>query len=140
MDRGGQAIHLVYNQFGNLLLREELIRTDRGLRNVRWRYRYNGDGALVAALTPEGRLLQAYYGRDDFLRVNGLTDADVATADALTMQARLAFGNALSVVQRGRTFGLASLDTSSAFVLGSLICVSPNSSGLINHKNGIANF
>jgi RHS repeat-associated protein len=112
MDRGGQAVHNVYNKFGNLLLREEFVRTQHGVVNAQWRYRYNGDGAVIAILTPEGRLSQSYYGRDDFLRSEDVSDEAVSTHDALSMQARRAFGNLLAVVQRERTYDLPALDAS----------------------------
>src|SRR5437763_437283 len=64
-ERNGQAIHYVYNRFGNLLLREEMVLTRTGIILAQWRYRYNGDGLLIAWLTPQGRMGQALFGRDD---------------------------------------------------------------------------
>jgi RHS repeat-associated protein len=100
VDRKGQPARHVYNAFGNLLLKEQTILAG-GVRRLRWRSRYNRDGALQALLTPEGTLTQYYYGRDDYLRVHGIQDAEVATHPHLTEARRRSFGNLLAVVTRG---------------------------------------
>ncbi|MFE9690622.1 RHS repeat-associated core domain-containing protein [Micromonospora sp. NPDC005806] len=95
----GHWTRRVYNSRGNLLLKEE-----NGTGVLRWQYRYNRDGALVAAVSPEGRLTQYHYGRDDFLRVEDSHDDDIATHPGLTARRRRAFGNVLATVRRGRVF------------------------------------
>jgi RHS repeat-associated protein len=110
IERNGQVVHSVFNQFGNLLLREELVRTTSGLPDARWRYRYNADGARTAVLSPEGRLRQIYYVRDDFIRRREITDADVPTDPTLTMDIRLSFGNVLATVERSGRFDLTNLN------------------------------
>ena len=95
----GHWTRRVYNSRGNLLLKEE-----DGTGVLRWRYRYNRDGALVAAVSPEGRLTQYHYGRDDFLRVEDARDDEVATHPGLTARRRRAFGNMLATVRRGSVF------------------------------------
>jgi YD repeat-containing protein len=96
IDPCGHPIHHVYNEFGNLLLREETV----GGRPLRWRYRYNVDGELTASLSPEGVLTQYLYGREVFLRRHGATDAAVAGHDSLTAAERMAFGRVIAVVRR----------------------------------------
>jgi RHS repeat-associated protein len=103
-DRNGQRIHYVYNKFGNLLLREEYISRMGNRKLIQWRYRYNADGALLARLTPGGRLTQYYYGRDDFLRQQKIGDAEVATHSGLRQEDRLAFSNLLAVVRRAQFY------------------------------------
>lgn len=114
-DRNGQVIHRVYNRFGNLLLREECI-SDGGLpRILIARYRYNRDGQLVASLSPEGVLTQYLFGREHFMRRNGLTDEDeVAIHETLTASERRAFGRLIAVVRRGRYFTFSDLDMAQA--------------------------
>src|SRR5262249_14684944 len=46
--RNGQTVHLVYNRFGNLLMREEYLRRGAARELAQWRFRYNRDGALAA--------------------------------------------------------------------------------------------
>ncbi len=110
IDRNGQVVHSLFNQFGNLLLREELVRTTSGLPDARWRFRYNADGAPTAILSPEGRLRQLYYARDDFLRQRGINDADVPTDPTLAMDVRLSFGDVLATVERSGRFDLTNLN------------------------------
>jgi RHS repeat-associated protein len=111
--RNGQPVHFVYNTYGNLLLREEYTWQAAGRRSLlASRYRYNRDGALVGSMTPEGNVTQYYYGRDDYLLVHDIRDADVAAHDRLTTSARMAFGNLLAVVRRGRRYSLEQMNLS----------------------------
>ena len=73
----GHWTRRVYNNRGNMLLKEE-----DATAVLRWRYRYNADGALVATLSPQGRLTQYHFGRDDFLRAEQATDDTVAATRA----------------------------------------------------------
>jgi RHS repeat-associated protein len=107
--RNGQPVHFIFNKFGNLLLREEYLWKGLLRRLIKWRYRYNRDGLLIGTITPEGNVTQWYYGRDDYLRVNDLTDDEVSTDGNLTTSARLAFGNLLAVVRRGKRYDLAQM-------------------------------
>ncbi len=108
--RHGQMIHLVYNAFGNLLFQEEYVWHNGSRRLVQWRYRYNRDGALVGTITPEGGVMQCHYGRDDYLLVHNIDDDEVTGHDDLTAAARMAFGNLLAVVRRGRRYNLAQMN------------------------------
>jgi RHS repeat-associated protein len=112
VEPNGHPIHYVYNRFGNLLLREENLLQGGRVERVQWRYRYNGDGAQIGVLSPDGVIVQRYHGRDDYLRRRGITDADVRTDDQLTAAARQAFGNLLAIARRGIRFDFASLDLS----------------------------
>jgi RHS repeat-associated protein len=101
VERNDHIVHYIYNEFGNLLLKEEEILLNGRRRLIRWRYRYNADGALIAILTPDGSVTQYYYGRDRYLREKQITDEQVRTHDQLMQQARMTFGNLLAVVKRG---------------------------------------
>jgi YD repeat-containing protein len=107
VQRNGHPVHLVYNALGNLLLQEEYACIGGLQQLTSWRTWYNRDGAVIATLSPEGTMSQFYYGRDDYLRFHGIEDRDVATDDALTHTDRLAFGNLLASVRRGRRYDLA---------------------------------
>jgi RHS repeat-associated protein len=108
--RNGQMVHSIYNTFGNLLFQEEYVQQEGIRRLVQWRYRYNRDGALIGTITPEGNMTQYYYGRDAYLRVNHIEDEHVSTDDNLTASARMAFGNLLAAVRRGKRYDLAQLN------------------------------
>jgi RHS repeat-associated protein len=112
VQRNGQPVHYVYNTFGNLLLREEYILQEGLPTLIRWRYRYNADGALVGTLSPDGVVTQYFYGREDYLRRPGATDEDPWNDDHLTPQARSAFGNLLAVVRRGIRYDFAMMNMS----------------------------
>jgi RHS repeat-associated protein len=101
IQRNGHPIHCIYNKFGNMLLAEDDVLIDSLPTLVQWRYRYNADGEVVAEMSPEGRVTQRYFGRDDFLRRHGLRNDEVRTSQPLSLRARLSFGNLLSVVKRG---------------------------------------
>ena len=112
VERNGHPIHYVYNKFGNLLLKEEYVIEDGSRRLLRWRYRYNRDGALTGMLSPEGSITQYYYGRDHYLRAHGITDEEIDGHGNLTFQERLAFDNLLAMVRRGKfyTFEMMNLN------------------------------
>lgn len=99
----GHWTRRVYNRLGNLLMKEEAL-TDGRQRRARWRYRYNRDGALIGAVTPEGCLTQYHYGRDDFLRLHRARDDEVATHNELTARRRRVFGNVLATVRRAERY------------------------------------
>jgi YD repeat-containing protein len=108
--RNGQIVHVIYNKFGNLLLREEYILQGGPRRLIQWRYRYNRDGLLIGTITPEGNITQYHYGRDDYLRIYNTTDDAVPGHANLTSLARMAFGNLLAVVRRGKRYNLAQMN------------------------------
>jgi RHS repeat-associated protein len=113
VERNGHQVHYIYNMSGNLLMREEHVLQKAQIELLRWRYRYNKDGLLIAIRTPEGRITQYYYGRDDYLRQKGISEEDVeANPDLvyenLSMKECLSFGNVLSVVRRSRQYDFVS--------------------------------
>ena len=108
-ERNGHLIHYVYNKFGNLILKEEYVSQGDLPKLVRWRYRYNADGTMVGSISPEGNIVQYYFGRDDFLRRRGITNEEANTDDYLSDKERLAFGNLLSVVKRGIKYDFAKM-------------------------------
>jgi len=66
-----------------------------------------------------GRITQYYYGREDYLRRNNITDRDLIDnpniiLQSLTAKERMTFGNLLAVVKRGRfyDFSVTDLDLS----------------------------
>ncbi len=111
-ERNGHAVEHLYNARGNLLVRGETILEGCGTRELVSRYRYNRDGALVASLSPEGRVTQHYHGREDFYgRTPGAAEQPEPWRDArLTKQERLKFGNVLGSVRRGRYFTLPQMN------------------------------
>jgi len=109
IERNGHPVHYIYNKFGNLLLREENLLQEGLPRLIQWRYQHNADGTLIGILTPDGVVMQYYYGREDYLQRRGITDEEVKTDDQLTASERMAFGNLLAVVKRGQRFDFAAL-------------------------------
>jgi RHS repeat-associated protein len=106
----GHQVHLIFNRYGGLILQEEYVSLRGQRRLLRWRFRYNRDGALIGLLTPEGNVTQWLYGREYYARVNNIEDEAVDTDDNLTAAARLAFGNVLAVVRRGRPYDVAQMN------------------------------
>jgi YD repeat-containing protein len=112
IERNGHPVHYIYNKFGNLILKEEYVFQRGSNQLLRWRYRYNADGAPIGILTPEGQVKQYYYGRDDYLLRYDITDDDVSGHDDLTAEERLAFGNLFSVVERGTRYEFSAMNLS----------------------------
>jgi RHS repeat-associated protein len=110
VDRNGQVIHFVYNQFGNLLLREERVLEGGRVVRIAERHRYNRDGAVVAAWSAEGSLTQFYLGREDYLRRRNLGDDDLPTDAFITREDRLGFGRVLASVRAATRFTAVSLN------------------------------
>ncbi len=106
----GHQVHLMFNSYGSLILQEEYVSLRGQRRLLRWRFRYNRDGALIGLLTPEGNVTQWLYGREYYARVNNIEDEAVDTDGNLTASARLAFGNVLAVVRRGRPYDVAQMN------------------------------
>jgi YD repeat-containing protein len=111
--RNGHLVRHVFNQFGNLLLREEQVAIDGIPTLLQTRCRYNADGNLTAMLTPEGVMTQYVHGREAFIRANGIEDEKQLVHDArLTVEQRQAFNRRLAVVRRARQFQSTDLDLS----------------------------
>ena len=111
--RNGREVVEVTNVRGHLLLREECAIVDGLARTLRWRYRYNEDAQLTAALTPEGSLTQYHYGREEFLRVHELdSGTPVRTHDGLDASTRQGFLRVLAIVERAAPIGPEAVDLS----------------------------
>lgn len=113
VDRNGHPVHYVYNESGNLLFKEEQIIEDGLPRTLTERYRYNRDGQLLSSMSPEGVVTQHLYGREAFLRREGIPADDDDTLSShpnLTAEDRLGFGRRLVTVHRGREFDRSELD------------------------------
>ena len=114
-ERNGQLVHQVFNRFGNLILREERVIQSGVPRLLVERRRYNADGRLTASLTPEGVLTQHQYGRDEFIRRNGLDDESQLTAhNELTSNVRLGFGLLRATVRRAKRIDFATMSLARA--------------------------
>lgn len=101
MRRNGHPVHYIYNKFGNLIAREEDAWTSGTRRRLITHYRYNRDGALIGEVSPEGRMTQYLYGRDEFIHaICDLTEDQLRKRNELNWKKRLSFGNRLAVVQR----------------------------------------
>jgi RHS repeat-associated protein len=101
--RNGHPVHYIYNKFGNLIAREEDIWTSGIRRRLVNHYRYNRDGALIGEVSPEGRMTQYLYGRDEFIHdIGDFTEDQLRKRYELNWKKRLSFGNRLAVVQRFR--------------------------------------
>lgn len=99
--RNGHPVHYIYNKFGNLIAREEDAWTSGTRRRLVTHYRYNRDGALIGEVSPEGRMTQYLYGRDEFIDAIGdRTEDELRQHNKLNWKTRLSFGNQLAVVQR----------------------------------------
>jgi RHS repeat-associated protein len=110
-ERNGHRVRHVFNRFGNLLLKEECILRAGVPATLVARYRYNRDGHLIGSLSPEGVLTQSLYGRDHFVRRNGIdADDDVSSHDQLTAAERLGFGRPLATVRRAHLVDFETLE------------------------------
>lgn len=99
----GHVIERVFNEAGNELLRREDFAEGGRIRTALIRTRYNEDGAVVARMDPEGGLTQFLFGRE---HANLGPWAEVRTTlSDLTADNRMAFGNQLAKVERGRAIG-----------------------------------
>jgi hypothetical protein len=101
-ERNGHTVEHIYNKHGNLIVKREKILQGCNVKELVSRYRYNKDGVLVGSLSPEGSIVQNYYGREDFYMMHqGSQDIDPWNDQYLTEGERLKFGNILAVVRRG---------------------------------------
>ncbi len=111
--RNGREIITTTNRRGQLLLSEEYAVIDSLPRWLRWRYRYNADGQLTAALTPSGCLTQYHYGREEFLRAQVLAPGtELRLHEALDGETRQGFHRLLAVVERASPIGPEAVDLS----------------------------
>ena len=100
IERNGQPVRHLYNQFGNLLRRDQTILEGDLPRHLVEHYRYNRDGNIIASLSPEGVLTQHLYGRDLFIRRHGLTPNGDLPTGPLTWRERQTFGRIRATVRR----------------------------------------
>lgn len=103
--RNGNEIEHLLNEHGNALLRREYCLESGQVREVVSRNRFNADGEIVASLDPAGTLRQALFGREMHPFADQAPSATHTLGD-ITMNERLAFGNRLASVTRGRLFNL----------------------------------
>ncbi|MEU9856250.1 RHS repeat-associated core domain-containing protein [Streptomyces sp. NPDC047974] len=109
-ERDGRQTRHLFNRQGNLLMQEEAGRVDGLPVRLFTHYRYNRDGNLIGVLSPLGSLTQALWGRDAHERRFAVPEDLAPEHDPnLTPQARLAFGNLLTVVKRGSRHSVAQL-------------------------------
>ena len=109
-ERDGQQTRHLFNRQGNMLLQEEVGRVGGLPVLLTTHYRYNRDGNLVGVISPLGSLTQALFGRDLYERQFGVPEGIRPEQDPnLTPQARLAFGNLLTVVKRGSQHSIGQL-------------------------------
>ncbi|WP_066636492.1 RHS repeat-associated core domain-containing protein [Bordetella sp. H567] len=107
-ERDGRQLRYLFNRFGNALYKEEYAVIGGLPTLIGAHYRYNRDGNQIAAVTPMGVTTQSLFGRDWYERLHPRGQDYRPEADAdLTAEARLQFGNVLSVVRRGRYLGFA---------------------------------
>jgi RHS repeat-associated protein len=119
--RNGHPIFYLLNSSGNVLLSRETILEGCANRTLVWRFAYDADGRQIAALSPEGRVTQTYYGREHYYATQyaGVADPDLPLPwqdPLLTPVERLAFPNALATVARGGFFDLTALTDDLAFL------------------------
>jgi len=112
-ERNGHPVEHIYNSLGNLIVKRERILNDCSVRELVSRYRYNKDGMLLAALSPEGTVVQYYYGREDFYRQPvqpGNGQLEPWRDPNLTQAERSKFGNLLGLVKRGGYYDLSKMN------------------------------
>ncbi|MBI1829734.1 MAG: RHS repeat-associated core domain-containing protein [Thaumarchaeota archaeon] len=106
--RNGHAVEHIYNKFGNLIVKKEKILQGCDIKEFVSRYRYNKDGLLIGSLSPEGSVVQYYYGREDFYNSKRANHGDNSINPSedpnLSKDEILKFGNLLAVVKRGRYY------------------------------------
>lgn len=111
IQRDGHPVRYVLNAMGNILAAQETI-VDANEQRVVWRYAYDADGRRTATLSPEGRLTQIYYGREDFYRrrVSPGDESLPMWQDRNLSEAEHArFANLISTVQRSKKLTLTGL-------------------------------
>ena len=109
VQRDGYPVRYVLNAIGNILAAQETV-LGAGEEVVVWRYAYDGDGRRIAMLTPEGRVTQIYYGREDFYRraiAPGDTSVPMWQDPNLSATEHACFGNAIATIRRSRLLQFA---------------------------------
>lgn len=96
----GHVVEHVLNSTGNELMRREDYVQGGRMRTALIRSRYNVDGAVVARMDGEGGLVQSLYGREHAER--GSVDELPVSLERVSATERLAFGNELATIERGR--------------------------------------
>jgi RHS repeat-associated protein len=111
IQRNGHPVRHVLNATGNILASQETILAGDE-QVILWRHAYDSDGRCTGTLSPEGRLTQIYYGREDFYR-RQTAPGDTSVAmwhDANLSPAEHArFANVLATVQRATILTLNGL-------------------------------
>ncbi len=110
VQRDGHPVRYVLNAMGNILASEETI-VGAGKQTVVWRYAYDADGRRTATVSPEGRVTQIYYGREDFYRRQGspVSPLPMWQDQNLSAVEHARFGNVIATVQRSATSTLTGL-------------------------------
>ena len=111
--RNGHPVEHIYNKFGNLIVKKEKILQGCSIKELISRYRYDKDGKVIGSLSPEGSIVQYYYGREDFYRRlsrPGNINAEPWKDPNLPKQERLKFGNLLALVKRGKYYTISQLN------------------------------
>lgn len=113
-ERDGGQVRYLFNQFGNMIFKEEYARINGIPKLVSSHYRFNKDGNLIGEISPLGIITQYLYGRDYYEKkfpqdydYNYYTDAN------LTQKVRQGFHTLLSAVNRKSYYSINSLNISS---------------------------
>jgi RHS repeat-associated protein len=111
VQRDGHPVRYVLNALGNILAFQETV-LSAGEETVVWRYAYDADGRRIATMSPEGRVTQIYYGREDFYR-RAISPGDASVPmwqdPNLSAAEHGRFGNLIATVQRSQILTLAGL-------------------------------
>jgi RHS repeat-associated protein len=111
VQRDGHPVRYVLNALGNILAAQETI-LGAGEETVVWRYAYDADGRRTATLSPEGRVIQVYYGREDFYRravLPGDPSLPMWQDPNLSPAEHARFGNVIATVKRSQKLTLTGL-------------------------------
>jgi RHS repeat-associated protein len=102
--RNGHQIVRQLNSDGNELTTRERVVEDCRIRERVSSRRFNADGQIVARIGPEGEVSQYLYGREQAADAAGVEDWPdfVAVLDDVPIRDRMAFGNLMAEVSRGR--------------------------------------
>jgi RHS repeat-associated protein len=96
----GHVVERVFNEAGNELLRRDDYVDGGRIRTALVRTRYNEDGAIIAQMNGEGGLTQFLFGREQSGHEQWAHVS--ATLADVTAEERMAFGNQLAKIERGK--------------------------------------
>jgi RHS repeat-associated protein len=111
IQRDGHPVTYILNALGNVLAAEEAI-TGTIQQQVVWRYAYDADGRRTTVVSPEGRVTQIYYGREDFYRrqiAPGDPSIEIWQDPNLSLAEHARFSNVIATVRRSATLKLPGL-------------------------------